>query len=90
VTIGEDGKSQLVTKVSENAELAKLWKKSDWNEYFIIARGNHIQHYINGYQMIDVTDNDPKNRMMDGILALQLHAGGPMVVEFKDLRLKQY
>src|SRR5687767_6922015 len=90
VTIGEDGKSQVVTKVGENAELAKLYKKSDWNEYIIIARGNHIEHYINGYKMIDVTDNDPKNRMMSGILALQLHAGNPMVVEFKDVRLKQY
>ena len=90
VTVGEDGKSQLVTKIGENAELGKLYKKSDWNDYIIIARGNHIQHYINGYLMIDVTDNDPKNRMMEGILALQLHAGQPMVVEFKDLRLKQY
>jgi hypothetical protein len=90
VVIGEDGKSQVVTKIGENAELAKLYKKSDWNEYIIIAKGNHIEHYINGYKMIEVTDNDPKNRMMEGILALQLHAGAPMVVEFKDVRLKQY
>jgi hypothetical protein len=90
VVVGEDGKSQATTKIGENAELAKLYKKSDWNDYIIIARGNHIQHYINGYLMIDVTDNDQKNRMMDGILALQLHAGGPMVVEFKDMRVKQY
>jgi hypothetical protein len=56
----------------------------------IIAKGNHLQHFINGVQTIDVTDNDQKNRMMEGVLALQLHAGPPMLVEFKDVRLKQY
>ncbi len=34
-------------------------------------------------------DDDPKGRAMEGILALQIHAGPPMVVEFKDIRIKQ-
>jgi hypothetical protein len=89
-TVGEDGKSKSTGTLGDNTELGRLYKKSEWNDYIIIAKGNHIQHFINGYQMIDVTDNDPKNRMMEGILALQLHAGAPMLVEFKDVRLKQY
>src|SRR3954471_11794337 len=87
VTVGDDGKSQIAGKLGDNAEIGKLWKKSDWNDYIIIAKGNHIQIFINDFQTIDVTDNDTKNRMMEGILALQLHAGNPMVVEFKDLRI---
>ena len=90
VIIGEDGKSQIAGKIGDNAELGQLYKKSDWNDYIVIAKGNHIQHYLNGALMIDVTDNDTKNRLMEGILALQLHAGAPMIVEFKDVRLKQY
>ncbi len=90
VTVGEDGKSQIAGKLGENAEIGKLWKKSGWNDYVIIAKGNRIQIFINDFQTVDVTDNDTKNRMMEGILALQLHAGAPMQVEFKDLRLKQY
>jgi hypothetical protein len=84
-----------VGTLGDNAAIGKIYKKSDethfeWNEYVIIAKGNHIQHFINGVQTIDVIDKDPKNRMMEGVLALQLHAGPPMIVEFKDVRLKQY
>jgi len=45
-------------------------------------------HYLNGVQTIDCVDNDEKGRMMSGVLALQIHAGPPMVVEFKDIKLK--
>jgi hypothetical protein len=36
-----------------------------------------------------VTDNQVAKRRMEGIIALQLHAGPPMVVQFKDIRIKQ-
>ena len=88
VEIGEDAKPKVVGKIGDNKALGATYKKGDWNDYIIIAKGNHIVHYLNGYQTIDVIDNDPKNRLMEGILALQIHAGPPMVVEFKDARLK--
>jgi len=90
VEIGEDGKPKVVGKLADKAALAATYKKSDWNDYVIIARGNHLVHYLNGYQTVDVVDNDPKGRALSGVLALQIHAGPPMVVEFKDVRLKQY
>ena len=33
-------------------------------------------------------DEDPKLALSEGVLALQLHAGAPMWVEFKNIRLK--
>ena len=36
-----------------------------------------------------MTDEQPSKRAMSGILALQLHAGQPMHVEFKNIRLKR-
>jgi hypothetical protein len=90
VEIGPDGKPKVVGKIGDKAALAATYKKSDWNDYVIIARGNHIAMYLNGFQTVDVTDNDPKGRALSGILALQIHAGPPMLVEFKDVRLKQY
>ena len=38
--------------------------------------------------MAEVTDNGPKKRRQ-GLLALQLHAGPPMKVQFKDIMLKR-
>jgi hypothetical protein len=90
VEIGEDGKPKVVGKLGEKAAIGSTYKKSDWNDYIIIAKGNHIQHYLNGIQTVDLVDNDPKGRAMSGLLALQIHAGPPMWVEFKNVRLKQY
>lgn len=64
------------------------YKEKDWNEYFIIARGNHLEHWLNGFKTIEINDDDPAHRALEGILALQIHAGPPMLVEFKDILLK--
>ena len=88
VVVGEDGKPKVVGQLGKKEDIAKNWKKGDWNEYVIIAKGNHLQHFVNGVQTVDVVDNDPKGSLKSGILALQLHGGAPMKVEFKDIRLK--
>ena len=37
----------------------KLFKLDDWNDVVIIAKGNHIQHYLNGRLILDFTDEPP-------------------------------
>jgi hypothetical protein len=54
----------------------------------IVAQGNHLQHFINGRQTVDVTDEDSANAAKEGLLALQIHQGPPMVVQYKDIVLK--
>jgi hypothetical protein len=88
VEVGEDGKRNVVGSLGEKADIAQTYKPGDWNDYVIIARGNHVQHFVNGIQTIDLVDNDPKGRLMSGLLAFQLHAGVPMLVEFKNVRLR--
>jgi hypothetical protein len=88
VEVGEDGKPKVVGKLGDKDAIGKTYNKTDWNDYVIIAKGNRIQHFLNGYQTVDVIDNDPKGQLMKGILALQIHQGPPMVVEFKNVRLK--
>jgi len=87
--VGADAKPRVVGKLGDKDAIGRTYKKGDWNDYVIIAKGNHIVHYLNGVQTVDFTDNDPRNRLMKGLLALQLHAGPPMVVEFKNIRLKR-
>ncbi len=90
VEIGADGKPKVVGKLADKDVLAATYKMGDWNDYIIMATGNHIQMWLNGHQTVDVIDNDPKGGALSGILALQLHAGKPMIVEFKNVRLKQF
>ena len=81
-------KPEVTGEVGKSAEIQAKIKPADWNEYRIVAQGGHLQHFINGVQTIDVTDETAVGAKK-GILALQLHAGAPMKVEFKDLVLKE-
>lgn len=87
-TWGADGKKSIQGSLIDQEGFQKLFKLDDWNDVVIIARGNHIQHYLNDRLILDFTDNDPQLALKEGILALQLHAGKPMWVEFKNIRLK--
>ena len=88
VTVGPDGKKVQGEAVGDPAELNKAIKKGDWNEFHIIAKGDKITQSINGVLMAEVTDGGPKKRRT-GLLALQLHAGPAMQVQFKDILLKR-
>jgi hypothetical protein len=79
---------QVTGAVGDSKEIQSAIKKEDWNEYVIIARGNHLQHFINGRLTVDVTDECESKAAQSGVLALQMHVGEPMTVEFKDIRIK--
>ncbi len=88
-TWSADGKKTIADEKLIDAEgFKKLFKLDEWNDVVIIAKGHHIQHYMNGKLIMDCMDNDPRGNA-EGILAVQLHAGNPMWVEFKNLRLKE-
>ncbi|HYG34229.1 MAG TPA: DUF1080 domain-containing protein [Clostridia bacterium] len=84
----KDSKKQVVGSVGKAADIEAGIKKGDWNEYVIIAKGNHLQHFVNGKQTVDVTDQCEAKRAMSGVIALQLHAGPPMMAQFKNIRIK--
>lgn len=79
----------VVTGSLGNPDSLKADINAGWNDFHLIIKGNHFQHYINGVLMCDVTDNDTANRMFSGLLGLQMHAGHIMKVEFKDVRIKE-
>ena len=90
MVIDKNGKKKVVGKIADQKELIKAgyYKEKDWNEYTVVCRGNHIIQYLNGFQTMELIDDDPKGRMMDGLIAFQLHAGPPMTIDFKDIRIK--
>ena len=85
----KDNKKQVVGSVGDAATIEASVKKGDWNDYVIIAKGNHLQQFINGKPTIDVVDDCEAKRAMSGVLALQLHAGAPMMAQFKNIRIKR-
>ena len=89
VLIHADGSKDVVGKVGDFEALEDEIKKGDWNEYVIIAKGNHLEQFINGKEMVDVVDEQSDKAATSGVIALQLHAGKPMTVEYKNLRIKE-
>ena len=90
LTVGDDGKlKKEVEDFAKDADIAKAIKKEDWNSYRIVARNFNLTHYINGVKTTQVIDRDRKTRRAEGLLALQLHAGPPMNVQFKNIRIKE-
>lgn len=87
-TISEDGKMEE-QEIAKDEDLKKVIKLEDWNHYRVVAKGNRLSHYINGTLMSETIDNQKSKAAEKGILALQIHVGPPMVVQFKNLRLKQ-
>ena len=84
-----DGKKIVSADLIDPAGWKKLFRLDDWNDVIIIAKGNHVRHYMNGTLILDFTDNDPKLALTEGVLALQLHAGKPMWTEFREIWIKE-
>jgi Domain of Unknown Function (DUF1080) len=82
----EKGRSRTVMKTPDEGWRIgqKVYKPLDWNHYEILAQGRRIRLKLNGTVTIDTTDD----KASSGIIALQLHMGEPMRVEFKNILLK--
>ncbi len=86
--VDASGKPEVVGSTGDPAELLKAVKPGEWNQYVVTARAGRIVLRINGATMCEIEDNDP-NRIEQGKLALQVHEGPPMQVQFKDIYLRE-
>jgi hypothetical protein len=83
-------KKKVTSSLGNADELGAAIKKDDWNDYVIIAKSNRLKQFINGKQTVDVIDDCESKALTSGVIALQLHVGGAMKVEFKSIRLKNF
>lgn len=96
VVIDPGGKPRVTGSLGSAEELARYIRpKGQWNQYRITADGNHIEQCINGVVVTDVTDLDAlaispgvKGARASGVLALQIHTGSPMKVQFRNIHLR--
>lgn len=84
-----EGGKEVTGRLIDQEAFRNLMRVDDWNDVVITAEGNRIRHFLNGRLVLDFIDDDPKLALDSGVLALQLHAGAPMWVEYKDIRLQQ-
>lgn len=63
-------------------------KEDGWNSYVIRAEGDRITLKINGYTTATYREKD-RQYVKPGIIGLQIHSGGEVEVQFRDLRIKE-
>ncbi|MBI5685202.1 MAG: DUF1080 domain-containing protein [Verrucomicrobia bacterium] len=79
---------KAVESISSARDVRASYRDDDWNDLVIIASGNRLQHYLNGKLAVDVTD-ETAAAAKTGTLALQIMAGPPMQVWFRNLLVKK-
>jgi uncharacterized protein (TIGR03067 family) len=82
-------KVEAIGTVGATEELQANIKHEDWNDYVVIARGHQLTHIINGRVTAMVSDEDVAKAAKSGSFALQIHAGPPMKVQFRNLRVRE-
>jgi hypothetical protein len=86
----EPGKFQrLVGTIGDRAELGKVVRDGEWNQYTIMVRGNVMIHILNGQLLTVLIDDDPQStNNVSGLIGLQIEKT-PCKVSFRNLWLKK-
>lgn len=82
----ESRRNKILVQAPES--LAAKLRKDDWNDYSIRAVGDHITLTLNGVTTVDYREPDA-DIARSGIIALQVHSGPPLKVEFRNIRIRK-
>jgi len=78
------GRGWLVQIPEEKEDILNM---GEWNKMRIEVEGDNVKTYLNGEQMVDLTDQ--KIGEANGSIALQIHSGGGIKVRWRDLQVKE-
>ncbi len=86
-SLWEERRAEMVQKYPDSL-VAKVVKANEWNHYYIIAKGHHIQAWLNGVKTIDIVHS---GGFLDGNIGLQLCHGRQRytVIDVKAMYVKE-
>jgi hypothetical protein len=84
----DESRRRRVLAGPEPDVIKRVLKPAGWNDYEIRAVGDKITLSLNGVVTVDYTEQEA-GIARQGILATQVHSGGPMEVQFKNIRIKE-
>lgn len=80
------GDKHIMLKAASPEDIKKAVKPGEFNDYHIRAVGKHVTIKINDVTMVD---GDFPTLPPEGIIAFQLHSGGPMEVTYRKIEFKE-
>jgi hypothetical protein len=84
----DESRRNKVLAKSDIAEVNKVLKRNEWNNYEVRCEGPRIRVTLNGYQTVDYTEPDGAIEQF-GIIGLQIHGGGKAEAAYKDIMLEE-
>jgi hypothetical protein len=89
----EHRKAGWLNDLSQNEAAREAFKLGEWNHLKVVAKGNHIQTWLNGVPAADFTDTDEKAAAQSGFIGLQVHSVGgeqePKEVRWRNIKLTE-
>lgn len=83
----DESRRRKVLTGPDKAQLDKVLKREDWNDYRIRCEGKRIQLWINDFQTVDYTEDDDTIQQT-GFIGLQIHGGPPGEAWYKDIEIE--
>jgi len=83
----ESRRNKVLVK-SDIAQVNKVLKRSEWNDYEVRCEGKRIRVRLNGYETVDYSEPDEKIEQF-GIIGLQIHGGGKAEASYKEITLEE-
>ncbi len=82
VVVDTDGQPWVVDQME-----VKSFPADTWHDYRVVVKGNHHQHWIDDHPTADLVDLDESGRSLEGVLAVQVHVGPAMTIQYKDFKI---
>ena len=84
----ESRRNKFLARPSAEVAREAMKPTGEWNDYVIRAEGQRVQIWLNGIKTVDYVESDP-DVDQNGMIAVQIHSGGPLVVHYKEIVLRE-
>ena len=84
----DESRRRRILVDARKAGVMAVVNEKGWNDLVIRCRGNQVTIELNGLKTVDYREPDPEIAC-SGIIAFQVHSGGPMEIQFRNIRIKE-
>jgi len=83
--IYDEGRRGWLFPLKDDEKARQAFRRNEWNQFVIEAKGPSIKTWVNGVPCADLTDTMDE----EGFIALQVHAGKQGQIRWRNIRLKE-
>jgi hypothetical protein len=76
IVLAEPGKRTVLSTIADKPTLDSWFKKDDYNQFLLVAKGNVTSMFMNGHMVSVFIDNDPAYFRPSGKIGLEVEATG--------------